>query len=124
MGQSAPSVSRLARTGRFRRRREARFAFRVPVTVEGAELTVSGCTRNLSIGGMFIECAVGLTYGDAVVVVARFPIAVADSRIPATVRWVTREGVGVALGELRAHDIWAIHQLVALADRPPANAAR
>lgn len=124
MGRSAPSVQRPARTGRFRRRREPRFAFRVPVTVERDEAAVNGFTRNLSIGGMFIECDAGLTYGDAVVIVARFPIAVAVSRIPATVRWVTREGVGVALGELRAHDIWAIHQLAALAARAPANTAR
>jgi hypothetical protein len=92
------------------------------VTVERAELALDGFTRNLSIGGMFIECGAGLTYGDAVVIVARFPIAVGVSRIPATVRWVTREGVGVLLGELRAHDIWAIHQLAALAGAPANNA--
>ena len=75
------------------------------------EREVQGITRNVSLGGMFIETSEDLTFGTQVRLRMRLPALKEQTEVPATVRWITPEGIGIQFGSLRALEVWALNQL-------------
>ncbi|HEU4410118.1 MAG TPA: PilZ domain-containing protein [Polyangiaceae bacterium] len=99
-------------------RRHPRKPVRTPVTVLGPEgARVEGHSRDLSIGGMFIEAPASFRFGTSLRVELALPL-VGVVALPAVVRWVTPEGIGVQFGLLGARETHAITALVARSSVP------
>lgn len=85
----------------------------MPVTCEvtgGAP--VSGFSKDISVGGMFIEASVQPGFGTQVTIVLRLPNTKADARLPGVVRWLKPGGFGVQFGLLGARETHAISELL------------
>jgi hypothetical protein len=90
---------------------------RVELDVEGARL--SAWTRDLSLGGMFLQVSAlpqGLpgppwAFGQEVTARVHFPALASPAPLRCVVRWSTASGIGVAFVVLRAAETWAINQL-------------
>ena len=72
---------------------------------------MAASTRNLSLGGVFVETAASVVFGSTVKIRLRLPAVHEDSTIETTVRWKTPEGVGLQFGSLRALEVWGLNQL-------------
>ena len=85
----------------------------MPVTCEvtGAA-AIEGQAKDISIGGMFIESAAGVSFGLQVTIVLRLPNAKADFRLPGVVRWIKPGGFGVQFGLLGARETHALSELI------------
>ena len=94
------------------RRVHDRYDVSLPVTILSGSSEVSGLTRNVGLGGMFIFTDFSAQFGDRVLLRLRLPALREDSRIEATVRWVEPDGVGVQFGSLRAMEVWGLNQLL------------
>jgi hypothetical protein len=94
-----------------RRRVHERFECELAVTIvyEGRE--IGAVTSNVSLGGMFIATSTQLPFGATAKVRLRLPALKEDSEVPVTIRWVTKEGLGVQFGSLRALEVWGLNQL-------------
>jgi len=68
--------------------------------------------KDISLGGMYIESEVGVTFGTELTFVGRLPGAKAESRLPAVVRWTKPGGFGVQFGLLGALETHIISQLM------------
>jgi len=96
---------------------EKRAHLRVPVRLrvviehDGAR-TELRC-RDLSLGGMFVECARTLPFGTEVTAEVSLPALPRPAAIRCVVRWVKTDGMGLAFGSLRAAETWAINEVVA-----------
>lgn len=90
---------------------------RVPITAAvacerpGGE-TIRGTTKDISVGGMYIESTETVTFGMELIIVLRLPNGKADSRLPAVVRWIKPGGFGVQFGLLGARETHAISELM------------
>lgn len=90
---------------------------RVPLAVQltcevNGGATVSGLSKDISVGGMFIESDAQLSFGTQVNIVLRLPNTKADSRLPGIVRWIKPGGFGVQFGLLGARETHAISELL------------
>ena len=90
---------------------------RVPISVEvmcevKGGVAVQGRSRDISIGGMFIESEAPVTFGMEVIVHIRLPNTKAESLLPGTVRWLNPGGFGVQFGLLGARETHAISELL------------
>lgn len=65
-------------------------------------------TRNLSLGGVFIEAEERPPYGSRVKVRFQLPNQEAPIEIGAAVRWTESGGFGVQFDGLRARDVWSL----------------
>lgn len=74
--------------------------------------TVSGLSKDISVGGMFIESGAQLSFGTEVTIVLRLPNTKADARLPGIVRWLKPGGFGVQFGLLGARETHAISELL------------
>ena len=74
--------------------------------------TLVGTARDLSVGGMYVECSEKVPFGTRLTVVGRLPRTKFDARLPATVRWCKPGGFGVQFGLLGARETHAIVQLM------------
>lgn len=72
---------------------------------------IEGRSRDLSLGGMFVETAQTLPYGSEVEVVVHLPALERPTTIRCTVRWVIAAGMGLQFGALRVAETWAINLL-------------
>lgn len=70
---------------------------------------------DVSTGGMFLHCAAGPEYGQAVTVVARLKERDDWTLLPATVRWITREGCGVEFDALSEKNARALEEFMKVA---------
>jgi type IV pilus assembly protein PilZ len=77
---------------------------------DGKEIT--GRTINVSLGGLFITASQPLPYGTQAKVRLTLPALKEETEIPVTIRWTTKEGMGVQFGSLRAREVWALNQLM------------
>ena len=89
---------------------------RIPLSVDVAcEVSggkaIIGRTRDISIGGMFIESETPVSFGTEVNIVLRLPGAKTDLRLPAVIRWLNPGGFGVQFGLLGARETHAISEL-------------
>lgn len=89
---------------------------RVPISADvtcevsgGASIT--GRAKDISIGGMFIESEVNVSFGTQVTIVLRLPNTKADARLPGIIRWLKPGGFGVQFGSLGARETHAISEL-------------
>jgi Tfp pilus assembly protein PilZ len=101
-----------------KQRAHARYNLRLPVRVVYQERTGAGESRNLSIGGMFIETPEPIPYGAQLQIVFSIPTHNQEIKTNAVVCWVERDsatpaGIGVKFGALRAIEVWALNQLFA-----------
>ena len=92
---------------------EKRVHARVPIDVEvvcelGDGSHFPGVAKDVSLGGMYIECAENPQFGTDVVVVGTLPGSKAAMRFPAIVRWCKPDGIGVQFGLLGARETHAI----------------
>ena len=74
---------------------------------------VDARTRDISLGGAFIETDAPMPLGVECLIELRLPTLTAAVQVTATVRWSNREGMGVQWGVLRVQHAWAINQLFA-----------
>jgi hypothetical protein len=89
---------------------------RTPVAVDvtcevSGGASVFGLSKDISVGGMFIESDAQLTFGTQVTIVLRLPNTKADLRLPGVVRWLKPGGFGVQFGLLGARETHAISEL-------------
>ena len=94
------------------KRLHERFPVALDVSFEFEGRRAQGRSRDISLGGMFIETPSPLPYGTSVVIEVKLPAMNSPAKLQATVRWSGREGMGVQFGTLRAKETWAINQLV------------
>ena len=95
---------------------EQRKHHRIPVQIgvtciPGDGETFEGSVKDLSLGGMFVECDVRPVFASKLTLVLR-GVAARELRLPAVVRWSERHGFGVQFGLLGAYATHAILDLV------------
>jgi Tfp pilus assembly protein PilZ len=73
---------------------------------------IHGRSKDISIGGMFIESDAPVSFGMEVSIVIRLPNTKGDSRLPGTIRWLNPGGFGVQFGLLGARETHAISELL------------
>jgi hypothetical protein len=88
-----------------------RFPIRLPVTVVHEGRSFETVTRNLSLGGAFVELESDIPFGAAVRVQLRVPKSTELIEVESVIRWKQADGLGVQFGSLRALDTWALNQL-------------
>lgn len=95
----------------------------VQYTARGASESATGTSRDISIGGMFIQTATPPPFGTELVVRVELPGQRAPLSLPAIVRWTrVGQGMGVQFRMLGARETYAITELTRAAS--PAPAAR
>jgi Tfp pilus assembly protein PilZ len=86
----------------------------VELTVEGTEHICR--SRNMSLGGMHLECSAALPIGAAVNLRFQIPTQPELVEVGGDVRWVVsvpgsdQLGIGVRFHGLRARDVWALNR--------------
>jgi hypothetical protein len=90
-----------------------RFPIRLDVTVVHAGAEHATVSRNVSLGGMFLETAdsSALPFGGVVTLRFRIPTLKEDTSTEATIRWKQPDGIGVQFASLRALEVWGFNQL-------------
>jgi type IV pilus assembly protein PilZ len=85
----------------------------VPVTCEvSGGVTFSGISKDISVGGMFIDSSEQPSFGTQLNIVLRLPNTKVDARLPGVVRWLKPDGFGVQFGLLGARETHAISELL------------
>jgi uncharacterized protein (TIGR02266 family) len=97
------------------RRSDRRYERRVPIDVVHEGRTLSSHTRNISLGGVFVDAAEALPFGALVSLRFRLPTLSEDTTVDGQVRWVEMEegqvrGIGIRFQGLRARDVWALNK--------------
>ena len=97
------------------RRSDRRYDRRVPIDFSHEGSSFSGHTRNISLGGVFIECDRSLPFGAKVQMKFRVPTQTELTVVDGQVRWVEMEegqvkGIGIRFEGLRARDVWALNK--------------
>lgn len=98
------------------RRIDPRYERQIPIeiVIEGKRMT--GRSRNLSLGGMYLEALEPLPLGAAVQLRFQLPTQPEAVEVVGDVRWVVQKpggrevGVGVRFQGLRARDVWALNR--------------
>jgi len=89
---------------------------RVPVSFDvtcilADEVEFDGSARDISVGGMFVECPKEMAFGVELTLVLH-GIAAKEVRVPAIVRWSEGGGFGVQFGLLGAYATHAVVDLI------------
>jgi hypothetical protein len=92
-------------------RSHERFPIRLEVTVTHAGAEHGALSRDISLGGMFMEGELKLPFGADIEVRLALPGLKDVATIPATVRWHGPGGMGVMWRSLRARQVWALNRL-------------
>jgi hypothetical protein len=79
---------------------------------------LEGVTKDLGIGGTFIETTELLPFGTRVMIVGRLPGTTADLCLPGIVRWQKTNGIGVQFDGLGPRETHAILTIVGTAALP------
>lgn len=103
-----------------KQRVHARFDVRLKVRFQYEGKDIEGESRNLSIGGMFVETTVPIPYGTPLKVSFQIPTHNQEITTNSSVCWVERNGtvvigLGLKFGALRAIEVWALNQFFAQA---------
>ena len=87
----------------------------VEVSFEGKKQTSR--TKNISLGGLFVEPAASLPIGTTVQLRFQLPTQPEPVEVAGDVRWVIKQegpndknGVGIRFQGLRARDVWALNR--------------
>ncbi len=103
------------------RRSDRRYDRRVPVEFTHEGKSYGAHSRNISLGGMYIDTDARLPFGAKVHLRFRVPTQVEAIEVAAQVRWAggsddpQGRGIGVRFEGLRARDVWALNKFF---DRP------
>jgi hypothetical protein len=100
------------------RRRVPRVPVNISVTIEHQGTSFDAVAANVGLGGAFIECGAGLSYGEQIVVHLPLPGMTDVLRLLGIVRWSNASGFGVQFSEMGARETHAISALMA---GPPAG---
>lgn len=97
------------------RRSDRRYERRVPIDFSHEGTSYSGHTRNISLGGVFIETEQTLPFGARVTMKFRIPTQAEPIDVEGQVRWLEMDegrlrGLGVRFEGLRARDVWALNK--------------
>jgi uncharacterized protein (TIGR02266 family) len=99
------------------RRTDPRYDRRIEVEVKAGHRTFQAHTRNLSLGGMYLETAELLPLLTTVELRFKLPAQPEPVEVTAEVRWVEPgegellSGMGLRFHGLRARDVWAFNRL-------------
>jgi uncharacterized protein (TIGR02266 family) len=99
------------------RRTDPRYDRRIEVEVKAGQQQFRAHTRNLSLGGMFIETAEVLPIQATIELRFQLPAQPEPVEVTAEVRWrepgegALQPGLGVRFHGLRARDVWAFNRL-------------
>lgn len=94
------------------KRAHTRFPARLKVSFEAEGRRVDCRTRDLSLGGMFLDTtAVSLPFGTELTAMLTLPLLGEATPVRCVVRWAIASGMGVSFLSLRAAETWAINQL-------------
>lgn len=85
-----------------------RFDVRLPVDYALGDEHRSSFTKNLSLGGLFIESDVKVAFGARVQLRFSIPNQKEPIEVGSVVRWTDAGGFGVQFDGLRARDVWAL----------------
>ncbi len=97
------------------RRSDRRYDRRVPIDFAHEGSSFSAHTRNISLGGVFIETDQTLPFGARVGLKFRVPTQAEPIEVEGQVRWLEMDdgrlrGLGVRFEGLRARDVWALNK--------------
>ena len=97
------------------RRSDRRYERRVAIDVIHDGAAFSSHTRNISLGGVFIETETSLPFGARVSLKFRIPTQAEVVEVEGQVRWLELEdghvrGIGIRFDGLRARDVWALNK--------------
>jgi hypothetical protein len=98
---------------RDEQRRTPRVPIEVPVefTAKGSLDKTPGMSKDISLGGMFIETAFPAGFGASVLVGFALPGKGKPLLVSGTVRWTSPSGMGVQFGMLGARETHAITEI-------------
>ncbi len=97
----------------LRRHHRVPFTEAVVFSKKGSDARSQGHSTDISLGGMFIETQSPEAFGTDVVVHVHVPGEPSAYALPAIVRWVAPDGMGVQFGNLGARETFTITELVA-----------
>ena len=97
------------------RRSDRRYDRRVPIDFSHEGSSFSAHTRNISLGGVFIETDQTLPFGAKVALRFKVPTQSEMIEVEGQVRWLEMDegrlrGIGVRFEGLRARDVWALNK--------------
>lgn len=94
-------------------RRYQRAPIDVPVefVAKGSAERVAGRAKDISVGGMYVETPAPLPFGADSVVHLTLPGQKSPFALPAIVRWLNGQGMGVQFGLVGARETHAITEL-------------
>jgi uncharacterized protein (TIGR02266 family) len=97
------------------KRSDRRYERNVPIDFTYQGSSFSGRTRNISLGGVFIETEERLPFGARVTLSFRVPTQAEAINVDGQVRWLEIDdgrlrGIGVRFDGLRARDVWALNK--------------
>jgi len=98
------------------RRAQQRYDIEISVEIFYDGQTFSSVTKNMSLGGLFVNLDASIPFGAVVRVKFALPELDDPVEVDAHVRWVQPAvGLGVQYAGLRAREVWALQQLFAKA---------
>jgi len=86
---------------------------------KGGDEVQTGRARDASVGGLFVETSTPFPFGTDVIVHLHLPGHKDELALPAVVRWVSGEGMGLQFGLLGARETYAITEVVRKAAGKP-----
>ena len=97
------------------RRSDRRYDRRVPIDFAHEGSSFSAHTRNISLGGVFIETDHTLPFGAKISLRFKVPTQTDLIEVEGQVRWLEMDegrlrGLGVRFEGLRARDVWALNK--------------
>jgi uncharacterized protein (TIGR02266 family) len=97
------------------RRSDRRYERRVPIEFGHDGTSFNAATRNISLGGVFIETDQTLPFGARIAMKFHIPTQTEIIEVEGQVRWLEMEegrlrGIGVRFEGLRARDVWALNK--------------
>jgi uncharacterized protein (TIGR02266 family) len=97
------------------RRSDRRYERRVSIDILYEGNSFDGQTRNISLGGVFIDTEHTLPFGARIKLRFKVPTQVEPVEVEGQVRWLELEegrlrGIGVRFEGLRARDVWALNK--------------
>jgi uncharacterized protein (TIGR02266 family) len=104
------------------RRTDRRYERRVAIEVVHDGARVSAFTRNISLGGVFVDMEQALPFGAKVALRFAVPTQPEPIEVSGQIRWIEMEegrvrGIGIRFEGLRARDVWALNKFFESAER-------
>ena len=85
---------------------------RLPVELLLSTGPAAAETRNVSVGGMFLVTDARVAFAAMIKIRFRLPALSSETEANVVVRWKQVDGIGVQFVDLRAIEVWGLHQLL------------